>query len=68
MVGRVYKPSYVDYGVRLTNLVRLPFEQAVGGIYQGLYYDGGEYPAFEPRYVVISFETLRDDWIEVTDE
>jgi len=67
-INKVYKPSYVDYGVRLTGLIRLPFDQAIGGVYKGLYYDGGEYPAFEPRYVVIAQEALEKDWIEVTDE
>lgn len=62
MFSRTYKQSYLDYGVRLTSLVRLGYEQAMGNIYQGLFYDSSEYPAFDPRYVMISLETLEKDW------
>lgn len=67
MFDRVYKTSYVDFGVRLTGLIGLPFDQAVGTVYRGLYYDGSDYPAFAPRYVVVSLETLEKDWMEVNE-
>ena len=69
MHDQVFKNKNFDIGQRLTGLVFLPYDKALGSkIYQGLYYDSSGYHGFEPRYVVITIEDFQRDWVEVADE
>lgn len=63
--NKIFKQRYPDFGIRITNLVQLPFEQSIGSIYQGLYYDSSDYSIIKPRYIFISQEKLDKNWVEV---
>jgi hypothetical protein len=65
LFNKIFKNNICDLGIRITNLVVLPFEQAVGTIYQGLYYDSTEFTDIKPRYIFISKETLEKNWISI---
>lgn len=69
MVNKVYRHKKIDFGNRLTSVVRMdPLSSIGGGIYQGLYYDGSGYEGFIPRHVYITEDAFLKYWEEVVDE